>query len=283
VLGPNDEITILAVDADELANKPIRVSTSGDINLPLVGRVHAAGLTVRQLETELTERLKVYIRQPDIAVSVTQFKSQPVSVIGSVGTPGVIQLEGRKSLFEVLSLAGGLLPDASSKITITRAKEWGPIPLPSVTTDAAASYSVAEVNYRSIIDASHPEQNIPILPYDVITVPRAKLVYAVGQVRKPGGFVLNDKDTLSILQLLALAEGIGSTAAAKDARIIRPVPGSERIEIAVNLKDILDGKAKDVVLQPEDMLFVPDSYAKGAFRRALDTAISVTTGMIIYR
>jgi polysaccharide export outer membrane protein len=283
VLGPSDEILIMALDIDEISNKTLRIGTSGDINLPLVGRIHAAGLTVQQLEHELTDRLKEYIREPQIAVSITQFKSQPVSVWGAVGSPGVVQLEGRKTLLEVLSAVGGTRSDASYRVTITRTKEWGPIPLPTATTDPASPYSVAEVNIRTILDASHPEQNIQILPYDVISVPRAQVVYALGQVRKPGGFVLNDRDTMSVLQLLAMAEGVGPTAAPKDAKIIRPVPGAERIEIAVNVKDMLEGKTKDLILQPEDMLFIPDSYTKGALRRTLDSVIQMTTGMIIYR
>jgi polysaccharide export outer membrane protein len=177
-----------------------------------------------------------------------------------------------------------MLPDASSRVTITRAKEWGPIPLSSATTNPESAYSIAEVNFRSIVDASHPEQNVLILPNDVISVPRAKVIYAMGSVRKPGGFVLNDRDQISIIQLLALAEGLVPTAGSKDAKIIRPVPGSAAgVEVAVNLKDMLDGKTKDIMLQPEDILFVPDSYAKGAFRRTLDTVIQATTGMIIYR
>lgn len=283
VLGPNDEVVIMGVDVDEIANKPIRVSTGGDINLPMVGRVHAAGMTVQQLEGELTERLKIYIRRPDISLTVTQFRSQPVTVIGAVRLPGVIQLEGRKSLIEVLSLAGGTQQEASSTITITRQREWGSIPLPSASNDNASPYSVAEVNMRTIIDATHPEQNIQILPYDVITVPRASVVYAVGQVNKPGGFTLNDKESVSVLQLVALAGGTAPTASPKNAKIIRPVPGSTRVELAVNLKDVLEGKIKDMMLQPEDILFVPDSYAKGALRRTLESAIQMTTGMVIYR
>src|SRR5579883_2668772 len=120
VLGPSDEIVILALNAEELANKPIRITAGGDINLPMVGRVHVAGMTVEQFEGELTKRLKSYILNPEVAVNVTQFKSQPVSVIGSVANPGVIQLEGRKTLIEVLSMAGGVRPDAGYRVKITR-------------------------------------------------------------------------------------------------------------------------------------------------------------------
>src|SRR5690349_145748 len=120
ILGPNDEITILSLHTEEISNKPIRISTSGDINHPLVGRIHAGGLTLEQLESEVSQRLKTYVRDPDIAISITQFRSQPVSVFGAVGTPGVIQLEGRKTLIEVLSMAGGLKGEAGSRIRITR-------------------------------------------------------------------------------------------------------------------------------------------------------------------
>jgi polysaccharide export outer membrane protein len=280
-LGPNDEIVILAIDADEIANKPIRVTTSGDINLPLVGRIHAAGMTLEGLEAEVTERLTKYIKEPHIAINVTQFKSQPVSVFGAVGSPGVVQLEGRKTLIEVLSMAGGLKADAGSRIRITRKSEWGAVPQSSAVTEG--EFSVAEVNIRSIEDATRPEDNIQILPFDVITVARAEIVYVMGEVKKSGGFMLNDRRTISLIEVMARAEGLSSAAAPKDAKIIRPVPGANRIEIAVNLRDVLAGKAKDVMLQPDDILYVPNSYAKGAFKRTLDSVIAMTTGRIIYR
>jgi polysaccharide biosynthesis/export protein len=281
ILGPNDEIVILAVDADEIANKPIRITTSGDINLPLVGRIHAAGMNLEQLEAEVTERLAKYIKEPHVAINVTQFKSQPVSVFGSVGSPGVVQLEGRKTLIEVLSMAGGLKGDAGSRIRITRKKEWGAIPLSSAATEG--EYSVADVNIRSIENATRPEDNIQILPFDVITVARAEIVYVVGDVKKSGGFMLNDRRTISLIEVIARAEGLSSTAAGKDAKIIRPVPGANRVEIAVNLNDVLKGKTKDVMLQPDDILYVPSSYAKGALRRTLDSVVSMATGRVIYR
>jgi len=114
-------------------------------------------------------------------------------------------------------------------------------------------------------------------------VSRAELVYVMGEVRKPGGFALNDRRTISIIEALARAEGPGPAAKVKDAKIIRSVPGSNRIEIAVNLQDVLHGKAKDVMLQPDDILYVPTSYAKSTIRRTLDTVIQMTTGAVIYR
>jgi polysaccharide export outer membrane protein len=282
VLGPSDEIVILALNAEDIANKPIRITAGGDINLPMVGRIHVAGMTVEQLEGELTERLRKYIRNPDVAINVTQFKSQPVSVIGLVGIPGVIQLEGRKTLIEVLSMAGGLKQDAGYRVKITRKSEWGPIPLPSAKTDPSGDYSIAEVNIRGINDASHPEENIQILPFDVISVPRAEIVYVMGEVRKPGGFALNDKESISVLQVIALSEGLGANASAKNSKILRPVPGANHQEIAINLEQLLQGKTKDVTLQPDDILFVPNSSAKSAFHKTVDGVLSGLSGSLIY-
>jgi polysaccharide export outer membrane protein len=284
VLGPGDEVMILAVDADEIANKPVRISAGGDIALPMVGRIHADGMTVQQLQGELADRLKTYIKHPDISINVTQFRSQPVTVIGSVRNPGLIQLEGRKNLLEVLSLAGGVQTESGSKITITRSRQEGStLPPPFVSADPKSPYSVAEIDLRTIVDASHPELNIQILPHDVISVPRAQIVYAMGQVKKAGGFVLSDKDGISVVQLVARAEGLTSTASQKAAKIIRPVPGAQRIEIDVNLKDIMSGKTKDVILQSEDILFVPESRPKNTLTRTLDAMISMAPGMAVYR
>jgi polysaccharide export outer membrane protein len=282
VLGPGDEIVIYAIDAEEIANKPIRIGSGGDITLPLVGRVQAAGLTVEQLTERLRAKLKVYIQEPQIAINITQFRSQPVSVIGCVNTSGVHQLEGRKSLIEVLSMAGGLRSDAGVMIKVTRRPEWGAIPLPSAMKDGNG-FSIAEVDYRKIVDARNPEENIRILPNDVISVPRAKIIYVVGNVHKPGGYALTDHDSLSVLQVLALAEGLMPDSAPGSSKIIRTNAGSLRTEVAVNLKDIMAGKKSDVVLQAEDILIVPGSYARSTIRRTFETAISLAAGAAIYR
>src|SRR5262245_25184472 len=279
VLGPNDEIVIMSVVAEDIAGKPTRITTSGDLNLPMVGRIHAAGMTLDQLETEVTERLKTYYRDPDLAINITQFKSQPVSVMGYVGAPGVVQLEGRKTLIEVLSLVGGLKPDAGTQIKITRRNEWGPIPLPSARTEG--DYSVAEVGIHR--DGT-PEENIQVLPNDLINVPRGDIVYVMGEVKKPGGFALTDRGrTISLIAVVARAEGTTPTAALKQTKIIRPVPGAERIEITVNLGEVLKGKTKDIMLQPDDILYVPNSYAKGAFRRTIDSVVNTAMAVAIYR
>jgi hypothetical protein len=123
VLGPDDQILIRALEGLDLGDKPVLIGTNGNITLPLVGRIQAAGLTVEQLETELASRLKAYVKEPQVSVTVTDFRSQPVSVFGAVTTPGVVQLRGRKTLYEVLSMAGGPRETAGSTISIVRLAE----------------------------------------------------------------------------------------------------------------------------------------------------------------
>jgi polysaccharide export outer membrane protein len=282
-LGPDDEVTLFVSDVDEISNKPMRIDMRGDINIPMAGRVHAAGLTADRLETEIENRLKKYLKDPDVVVSIKEFRSQPISVLGAVDKPGVHQLEGRKTLFEVLSMAGGLRADSGNTVKITRSLEWGRIPLPDAKDDATGQFNVASVKVKGIMDGSDPAANIMIKPEDVITVPKADLVYAVGSVKRPGGFPLNQNETLSTLQVLSLAEGLDKAAAPKKARIMRVVPGTtSRMEIPVDLQKLMAGKSPDLPLQSDDILFVPNSAAKNAGGRAMEAAIQIATGVAIY-
>jgi polysaccharide biosynthesis/export protein len=284
VLGAGDQLTLVVPDLeDEFTDKTFRIDMSGDISLPHAGRVHAAGLTTAALEQEINQRLGRLLKNPEATISLAAFGSQPVSVLGAVNSPGIRQLEGRKTLFEVLSLAGGLRPDAGYLIKITRDLKWGLIPLPDAQADPNGQSSTASVRVKTIIDASNAADNIMILPGDTISVPRADLVYAVGDVVKPGGFLLNEHESLSALQVVSLAEGLHKTAAADKARILRAVPGSPaRTEIAVNLKQLMSGKGTDVQLQANDILFIPNSAAKSAGFRTLDAIVNAATGMAVY-
>jgi polysaccharide export outer membrane protein len=282
-LGPGDQIVVRVPDFEEIDNKSVPIDSKGSVNLPSVGRLQASGLTTEQLESAIAGRLKKYLVHPDVSVYLTEMRSQPVSLIGEVQTPGVHQLQGQKNLFEVLSLAGGLRPEAGNVINITRRLEWGPIPLPRAANDTTGQFSVASVEVKSVMNASHPAENILIKPNDVISVPKADTIYVIGAVNKPGAYVLGEHRTLSALQILALAQGADKTAATKDARIMRVVPGSDdRAEIPVDLQTILNGKIPDVPLTADDILFVPTSKAKAAGYRTLEALVQVGT-MAIYR
>ena len=282
ILGPGDQILIRAIDIEEIDNKPVLIDRRGNINLPVVGQLQAAGLTPDQLEAALRLRLTRVLRHPpDVSVSVTEVHSQGVSVLGAVNTPGVHQLQGEKTLFEVLSLAGGLRADAGYTVIITRQIEWGPIPLPNAALDSTGRFSVASVSVKSIMAASNPAENIHIKPNDVISVPRADIIYVIGAVKKAGGYALNDNGTRSALQILSLAEGLDRAAAPNRARIMRGIPGSNnRDEIPIDLKKILAGKSPDVPLQADDILFVPTSGAKTAGLRTIDVLTASATAFI---
>jgi polysaccharide export outer membrane protein len=284
LLGPGDQISISVADLpDDFADKTFRVDSEGDLSLPIIGHLQAGGLSSSQLEGEIRMRLKDVLKDPQVSVSIVNFASQSVSVLGSVNNPGIRQLEGHRTLFEVLSESGGLRPDAGYVVNVTRDINRGRIPLPQAQVDASGRSTVAAIKLRDIINATNPAENIIILPGDSISVPRAELVYAVGSVIKPGGFLLNEHESLSAMQVVSLAEGLSKTAASDKARILRTKPGStDRIEIAVNLKQLMSGKGKDVQLQPNDILFIPNSAAKSTGYRTIESIVSVATGMAMY-
>jgi polysaccharide export outer membrane protein len=284
LLGPDDLISIHAPDADEISDKPVRIDGEGYVRIPLAGRIKASGLTVEQLRASISTALKSYIKDPDVAVSIVESRSQRVSVLGAVKNPGIHQLEGHRTIIEILALAGGLADDAGHTLKITRRIEWGRIPLPSAVDDATGQFSVADVNLQDITAARNPAQNILVAPDDVISIPRAQMVYVIGTVPHPGGYVLGDRESFSVLKAASLAGGIDHGASPQKARILRAVPGvTSRQEIPVNLREIMAGRSSDVQLQPEDILLIPASGPQKAMGRVAEAALQVTTGIIIYR
>lgn len=283
LLGPGDEVEISGPELDDKAINPARIDGDGNLQVPLVGRVHVAGLTVQECEEELDKRLSTYIRHPEVAVNLKEVRSQPVSVVGAVNSPGIHQVQGHKTLLEMISLAGGIRPDAGYRVRITRRLEWGCILLPNSTLDVAGGFSVGEVNLKEILEARKPEENIAIFPHDVISVPKAEMIYVIGDVKRSGGFVLGQHKSMSVLQALALAEGLNGTADTRHARILRLSPNADqRVEIAVNVKNILNGKSGDVPLVGDDILFIPGSIGKKTTLRAIEAAIQTGSGLAIW-
>jgi polysaccharide export outer membrane protein len=284
LLGPDDQLEISGPELTDMSNKPVRIDGEGDIVVPLAGSVHVAGMTVQQTEQELNKALSKYIRHPQVVVNVAEVRSQPVSVLGAVNSPGVHQVQGHKTVLEMLALAGGIRQDAGYSIRITRQLEWGCIPLPGAQLDASSKFSVAEVNLRKIMDAKTPEENIQIFPHDVISVPKAEMVYVIGEVHRSGGFVLGEHRSISVLQALSLAEGLNTGADPRHAKILRLKPeADQRVEVPVDVKDALNGKKPDMPLQGEDILFIPGSTGKKAALRGLEAAIQTGTGLAIWR
>lgn len=270
-IGPDDLLEVTVFGAEELA-RTVRVSSTGEISLPLIGMVVAAGRTPSELEREIEARLAGrFMHDPQVSVFLKELNSQGVAVFGAVAKPGVYQLRGPSSVVEVLSLAGGLAEDAGDRVLVTRNAGEG---LPAVV----------EANLKELLQSGDPALDLPVGPGDIVRVPRAGIVYVIGEVRKPGGFLLRSNENISVLQALALAEGLLRTAARGSARIIRsdPADGS-RHEIPIDLGRILAGKAPDPQLQPRDIVFVPNSAARGAFYRGTEAALGIVSGLIVFR
>lgn len=285
LLGPGDLISLHVQDLDDVSEKPVRVDPSGSIDLPLIGRLTAAGLTVDQLRTTLNKKLSKYVESPQIAINVLEYHSQPISVLGAVNSPGIQQLQSPKRLLDVISVAGGLKPEAGAKLTITRQMHWGSLPLPNARTDSSGQFSIAEVSLDALTKSNNPENNIYVYPNDTVSIPKADVVYVLGQVKRSGGFALDTHDSLSIIKALALAQGLDRDAAPKRARIVRAsvIASNNTKEIPVNIQMILDGKAPDMLLNADDVLYVPSNAAKSATRRAAEAALQIATGVVIYR
>lgn len=283
LLGPGDQITVSVRDRKEIDIKPATVDTDGAVEIAYAGRLPAEGLSTEQLARAIETRLTSIVQNPQVTVQVTQYGSQPVSILGAVNRPGVHQLQGSKTLVEVLSLAEGLKNEAGNVINITRPKSSGPIPLPNAKQDPSGEFYTAEVSIKGLMDASAPESNIPIRPHDIITVPRADLVYVLGDVHRPGGFPLTERESITVLQALAMAEGIAPGASTQNARIIRRSGSSSNpVEVPVDVKKMVAGALPDQALLPNDILFIPNSTSKTVGARLLEATVQMATGVVIW-
>jgi polysaccharide export outer membrane protein len=284
VLGPDDQLSIRIVQAPELIDKPVRIGLDGNIVLPFAGSVRANGLTIEELRKEIVKRFADIVRDPEVSLSIEDYRSQPVSVLGAVTTPGVHQIRGRKTLIEALSLAGGLRQDSGNMVTIIRRIDYGRIGIRGETEDLETGFRTAHVDVGALMEGRNPEDNVPIQPDDVITVPRARMLYVLGEVPRAGGFVLSERDQMSVLEALSLAGGLTNLAAPKRARILRASAGeSGRTEIQIDIRKIVEGKGRDQQLKAQDILYIPSSTARRVSVRALEAAIQVGTGIAVWR
>lgn len=289
VIGGGDLLVIDVFDVHDLSRE-VRVSDSGYISLPLIPvKIRAGGLTPFQLEQKLAELLQVngLVSNPQVTVFVKEHRSQPITVIGAVKSPMVFQVIRQTTLLEVLSAAGGLADDAGGAVLISRAAPSADSTdaVPAGGDGQSAGPQTLTVQIKDLLSSGDPKFNIFVFGGDVITVPRAGIVYVVGAVERPGGFALQSEgEEMTILTALALAQGLTGTAKNDKAVIIRKNPKTgQRQEIAVNLNKVMSRRAEDIRLQANDILFVPDSTGKKALRRVADTAIGVTTGIIVFR
>ncbi len=287
-IGPNDQLQVTVFDAPDLS-QTVRVGGDGEISLPLLGTIKAVGLTPRELELVLQALLRqTYMKDPQVTVTVTEMQSHSVSVMGAVKQPGVFQIRGTKTLLEMLSMAQGLAPDAGNAVLVMRgagidvaspssagtkagAANGTPVLASSVSSDKGGESKTIEVSLKRLLDSGDPQYNVSIYPGDIIKVKAAGIIYVVGDVVRPGGFPIQANGHITVLQALALGEGMGPDADQSKAKIIRVAENGQKIELPIKLNKILAGKDPDLSLQPKDVLFIPKNGAQAAGRSALKT------------
>jgi polysaccharide biosynthesis/export protein len=275
-IGANDLLEIKVLEDAEL-NRNVRVSGDGEISLPLLGEIGAAGQSARELELELESLLRErFILDPHVTVQILEAESQSVSVVGAVNRPGVFQIRGPRTLLEVLALAGGLSEKAGDGVLVVR----GSVAHAIATGEAVAADSqsgVEEIDLKALLESGELRHNVAVRPGDVVKVKPAGLIYVVGEVNQPGAFQLERGSGLTVLQAIALGEGLRSMAAKGRTTIIRTSPAGERIEIPVDLGDVLAGRALDPTLQERDILFVPNSATRALAVGVVDALVRMVT------
>jgi len=259
-LGAGDLIDLSVYGIPELTTKS-RIGSDGNVYLPLIEYVHLADLTTEEAQALIERRLDDggFVKHPHVSIFVDQYASQGASVLGQIARPGIYPILGQQRLFDLISAAGGLTDKAGRGITITRRAD----PDHPITVPLA----------RNITD--HPESNIPILPGDTVVVRKADIIYVVGDVTHPSGFLM-DTGHMTALQAIAMAGGPTKTAKLNSARIIRKTDQG-MTETTVELKKMLNAKTQDVQLEADDILFVPSSTGKMLAQRSVDVATSAAS------
>jgi len=258
-IGANDLLALSVYDAPELT-RTIRVNNQGSITLPLLNqRIDAAGLLPSELEQRIAEALEreQILVKPVVQVTIAEYHSRPISVMGAVKKPITFQAHSPVTLLEALARAEGLGDFAAAEILVSIPGKPEPMRVP----------------VRGLIDAADPALNVKLTGGEEIRVPEAVKIYVAGNIRKPGAVAVRDSQELTVLKLVALAEGL-TPFASKQAYIYRKTnePPGKR-EIVVELDQILKRKASDVPLEPHDVLYIPDNSKKRAGMTVLDRIV----------
>jgi polysaccharide export outer membrane protein len=248
-IGPKDLLEISVLGVPEINKLVARVSEEGRITLPLLGEVEVGELTKFELEKKLAQLAgEKIVRKPEVTVHILEYVSRRVSVVGAVEKPGPVELLGRQTVLSVLSAAGGLTRDAGEDIIIIRQLAGG------------GSTSI-RISIDGLFVRGDPELNVPLEPGDVVNVPvdRTVTIYVFGQVKNPGALQVKRSSLPTLTQAIAQAGGFTDRANKKRVKIRRKDASGKDIEFSVNVRSILKGKIKDVPLQVNDTVYVPES------------------------
>jgi polysaccharide export outer membrane protein len=259
-LAPGFLLNLQVYDMPEI-NSQLRVDESGNVNLPLAGAVHVAGLTLPQAQTAITKKLvdAEMLQNPEINLDVAQYAGDNVTVLGEVQNPGRVQLLAPHALSDVLAMVGGTTIAAGNQITIRR------------TVDGRIENE--QVSY-SRSGNSDDIRNIVVQPRDTITVPRAGIVYVLGGVNRPGGYIMQEDGTLDVAQALSMAYGTTLNAAVGSIRVVRKHSNGTLETIPIFYGKVTSGKEKPMELHAEDIVYVPISKIKSILTAGISAAAS---------
>jgi len=247
-IAPGDLLSVNVYDTPELSSL-YRVDIAGDLTLPLCGKVNVRGLTISEAASRIEAVLKdrQIMAQPYVNLDVQQYAGQYVTITGEVTTPGRVALIAPTTLGEILAEAGGLTPMAGAHIKLRRGAD-----------DAQPEVDIPYSRNHGTREAA----SILVRPGDSIIVPRAGIVYVLGAVGKPGGYVMQEDGKLDVLQAVSLANGTTIAASAGTIYLLRRNPDGTEVDIALPLKKMQQGQRADVELHATDVLFVPTSKIK---------------------
>jgi polysaccharide biosynthesis/export protein len=267
-VGPDDLLALSVYDSPELT-RTVRVDADGNIRLPMVKTpIQVKGMVPAQVEAAVARALtsgKVLV-DPIVTVTIVEYQSRPVNVVGAVKTPIVFQATRPIPLLDALARAGGIREDAGSDIIVSR----------PVTQAGKTGQAKETIPVRKLIDNADPSLNILLHGGEEVLVPEAQKIYVVGNVRKPGAYPVRTDEETTILQLLALSEGLAPYSS-KIAYVYRRQPGGSKTEVPVELAKIMKRKSPDVPLQPNDILYIPDNSGKRVTAQTIDRLAGLGT------
>lgn len=271
-IGADDLIGVTVYDSPELT-RTVRVSREGDISLPMVKEpIHAAGLYPEDLENAIAAALTKdhVLVDPVVTVSIVEYRSRPITVVGAVKMPVTFQAAGNVTLLDAISRAQGLTDNAGSEILVSRQ---------TANADGKSTELVQRIPVRALLDGVNPSLNLSLQGGEVIRVPEAGRIFVVGNVKKPGAFYITDGSESSVLKALALSEGLDSFSSHMAYIYRNDDSGGDRKEIPIELKKIMDRKSPDVALMEGDILYIPNATGAKASLRAIEASLGVGSAL----
>jgi len=267
-IGPDDLLALSVYDSPELT-RTVRVDADGNIRLPMLkDPIQVRGMVPSQLESAIAKSLTKgnVLVDPIVTVTIVEYQSRPVNVVGAVKNPLVFQATRPIPLLDAIARAGGMREDAGSDIVVSK----------EVMQDGKPARITQTIPVRKLIDNADPALNVMLHGGEEVLVPEALKIYVVGNVKKPGAYPVRNDEETTILQLLALSEGL-TPYSSNVAYVYRRSPGGSKTEVPVPLAKIMKRQSPDVPLQANDILYIPDNNGKRLTAETLDRIAGLGT------